>query len=87
MSNTQVAELLPAKRVGEFLATYSLWESGKNRFVVTPGRSMVPVLGYVTRKTDKIWMAEKRGKILPAIYPSVADAAKALIDSPECSAQ
>ena len=83
MSKTQVAKLLRGKQISEFLATYSLWESGKNRFAVTSGERVVPVLGYVTRKTDKVWMAEKRGKILPQIYPSVAHAAKALMDWPE----
>ena len=70
-----------AANVGELFRGYSLWESGPNRFAVTPAQSMVPVLGYVSLKAAGVWIAEKHGQILRVTYSSSAAAAKALLDS------
>ena len=72
---------LNGKEADEFLETYSVWESGKDRFAITPGRKMVPVLGYVTRKSDDAWFAESHGRVLPVAYPSLVEAAQALANS------
>ena len=74
-------KLLRGTEVDEFLATYSVWESGKDRFAITPGRRVVPVLGYVTRKSDDAWFAESHGRVLPRPYASLMEAAQALANS------
>lgn len=61
-------------------ATFRLWDNGKNRFAVTLEPNTVPVLGYVSRNSDKTWRAERGGAILPSNYKSVAEAAEALIE-------
>jgi hypothetical protein len=74
-------ELLRGKEADQFLATYSVWESGKDRFAITLGRRVVPVLGYVTRKSDDAWFAESHGRVHPVTYPSLMQAARALANS------
>lgn len=59
---------------------YTLWEIGKDRFAVTLGRQVVPVVGHVSRSKDASWTIERAGKILSEPYDSAAAAAKALID-------
>jgi hypothetical protein len=61
-------------------AAYRLWESGKDRFAVTQGRQVLPVLGYVSQNLDESWKIERAGKIFRVSYPSAADAARALIE-------
>jgi hypothetical protein len=55
---------------------YTLWEIGKDRFAVTVGRQVVPVVGQVSRSKDASWTIERAGKILSGPYDSAADAAK-----------
>ena len=50
-------------------AAYTLWESGRNRYLVTPGRKDFPVLGYVSQNADELWIIERAGKILPTGTP------------------
>jgi len=49
---------------------YSLWTSGRDRFAVTPLGKASPILGYLCRKANKTWVAERAGVILPENYPS-----------------
>jgi hypothetical protein len=60
-------------------AAYTLWESGKDRYVVTLGRQASPVLGYVSRNADELWSIERTAKILPSLHRTADDAAKALV--------
>jgi hypothetical protein len=60
-------------------AAYTLWESGKDRYVVTLGRQASPVLGYVRQNADELWITERAGKILPSLHRTADDAAKALV--------
>jgi hypothetical protein len=64
---------------------YKLWEAGKHRFAVTHGLQPVPVIGIVSQDTNEFWKIERAGKILPASYSSVEDAAYALIEIVETS--
>ncbi|HMD50150.1 MAG TPA: hypothetical protein VKG79_13670 [Bryobacteraceae bacterium] len=81
MNTRRITELLNEQGADEFLATYSVWESGKDRFAITPGHQVVPVLGYVTRKSEHAWFAESHGRVLPMAYPSLMQAARALANS------
>jgi len=47
--------------------------------VVIPAEKTSPVLGFVSRKADESWSIERSGKILPALYSSADEAARALI--------
>jgi hypothetical protein len=59
---------------------YKLWEAGKNRFAVTHDLQPVPVVGIVSQDTNEVWKIERAGKILPASYSSIDNAASALIE-------
>lgn len=61
-------------------AALTFWDSGKNRFAVTPDPNPVPVLGYVCQNADKTWRGEHSGKILPAVYASATEAAEAILE-------
>jgi hypothetical protein len=59
---------------------YRLWECGKERFGVTRAQEVLPLLGYVSRRTGKVWTIERAGKILEPSFVSAAAAAQVLIE-------
>ena len=58
---------------------YSLWETGRDRYAVTLGNQVLPILGYVALHADRSWRIERSGRNIKISYSSAAHAAKALV--------
>jgi len=63
----------------QYEPSYSIWKVHGSRVGITLAQTAKPILGYAFKNVDDTWTIECHGKIVPVVYDSLPDAARAIL--------